>query len=434
MVQHAHGIRNCSWSTRGPKTEHGSIAPHTGGALNPRTHTVHSERMNEPLATGSADGQDSIPCGVHRSRWRRHHVSERRTEVCRKFLLSRAGATFFLAWCLWFAQVVLANDYQWLWLHSAQLSSAFGIIVLMQYRWARRIASISLVVFAMSLPMLLFAIRAGFFTWASLDASPHTGLWFDNANQLAGSMVVSATAAAVILHSRKWLGVGIMLVSIGAALFVFVRGAALVAIVATCVYVATQGLRIGRTRMLLVSIAGIVMAIGVIAVSGFLPIDVGGFFTTIASRFDLAALFDSSDRGGVFPRLRAISAGLVFFQERPIAGIGYGSFPMEYLQRIDSSARYPFANAHNLFVHLLAESGVIGLMAWSLPIVSSILWVRGYWGMVLPLWVVVFLLNLGEVALFWSGVFYPYWIIIGWSMSYVTEADTVSPDDLRRIC
>jgi O-antigen ligase len=86
------------------------------------------------------------------------------------------------------------------------------------------------------------------------------------------------------------------------------------------------------------------------------------------SRRVLATTFESDRNPGVGIRVSAWRDALRIFRAHPATGTGIGTFD-EFTYRLpDTTADPQFRlngwHAHNVYLHLLAETGVIGLTAW----------------------------------------------------------------------
>lgn len=82
----------------------------------------------------------------------------------------------------------------------------------------------------------------------------------------------------------------------------------------------------------------------------------------------------SGAEGGQSYRLQLWSAGWRMFLARPTTGVGPGNYRLEY-ERLPDARRDQegsYGNAHNLFVHHLAERGLVGLAATLL--LFGVLW------------------------------------------------------------
>src|SRR5690606_33276668 len=76
-------------------------------------------------------------------------------------------------------------------------------------------------------------------------------------------------------------------------------------------------------------------------------------------------------------RLYIWSAAVRMIAENPLTGVGGGNFPFVYADyRPEGDRRTTVSFAHNLFLHVLAEYGVIGLVPFALMI-GLALW-RGW--------------------------------------------------------
>lgn len=291
-------------------------------------------------------------------------------------LVPRLAIVFTSAWLLWLAQMAVAGDWEWWWLHTAQIGTACVVLMLTQVRWLIVVSRVLAVAFAVFLPMLLFAVRAGWADGLGLYAGSRTGLWYGNPNPLVGSMVVSAVVAALAVNRHRWAGALLMTLGSVAAATIQVRGAAIGGILAVGTWLATRFH--GRTRWW---VAGAIAASAVLAVVALAWFDPPGrqgplIGRAVLERFDPRALADRTSTGGVFVRLRAQRIGLEFFAERPIAGVGFGGFATAYLEKVDPEATHPITNAHNLLIHLLATGGLLGFLGWALPIGATLWWAR----------------------------------------------------------
>ena len=104
------------------------------------------------------------------------------------------------------------------------------------------------------------------------------------------------------------------------------------------------------------------------------PIDVEQVFTSLFTS-DQTNQFDSSTN----VRYATTVAGLLIWQDHPILGVGLGGYgfycfdylpswiwqsPDPYLWRDNTLVRGVWPPIHNLFARLLAETGILGVMAW----------------------------------------------------------------------
>jgi O-antigen ligase len=329
----------------------------------------------------------------------------------------RLAAVFTFSLACWLAQMAIADDWTWWPLHVAQVLTAFVLVAAMQVGFLRVAMRVTAVVFAIGLPVLLFMVRAGFADGLGLHAGPRTGLWYGNPNPLGGSLVISAVVAAIAAGRFRWLGLGVLALGTLAATAIQVRGATVAGALAIVVWIWTRY----RGRQRVYAFLGTVAVVAVLG-AGLTLYDPPGprgpvlDAFVIQQRFNLFALSDRNQSGGWWPRLRSHRIALSFFAARPIAGIGYSQFDDWYLAEVDPDARHPVANAHNLVFDLMAQGGLLGLLAWAVPIGATLWWARRRWCFLAPLLIAMLWLNTIETALFWSGVFYGYWFAVGWAM------------------
>jgi O-antigen ligase len=86
------------------------------------------------------------------------------------------------------------------------------------------------------------------------------------------------------------------------------------------------------------------------------------------SRFVVMTLLSPESDPGVEQRFGVWRDALRLFRSRPITGTGLGTYD-EVTYRLEGTTAEPFFrqqgwHAHNVYLHLLAETGVIGVLAW----------------------------------------------------------------------
>lgn len=105
------------------------------------------------------------------------------------------------------------------------------------------------------------------------------------------------------------------------------------------------------------------------------------------------------------------------FLEHPIGGLGLGEFSSYFAQRRSLDAAEPAAgHAHNLFLQLLAEMGIMGLAAFLLLWGRMVfyLWQARMYG-VMALFASALILNMFDFTWFYAGIYYPLWVALGWA-------------------
>ncbi|MEX3527213.1 MAG: Wzy polymerase domain-containing protein [Burkholderia sp.] len=78
------------------------------------------------------------------------------------------------------------------------------------------------------------------------------------------------------------------------------------------------------------------------------------------------------DAGQIAPRLALWKYGLTMFREHPWLGVGWGEFPLHQFELVRTLGGVEIANnSHDIFIDLLAKSGVLGL---GVLLVALLLW------------------------------------------------------------
>ncbi|MER3479069.1 MAG: hypothetical protein C4327_00900 [Meiothermus sp.] len=132
------------------------------------------------------------------------------------------------------------------------------------------------------------------------------------------------------------------------------------------------------------------------------------------------------------------------FKEHPLTGIGANRFGLYYLEHRPPDALEPTApHAHNLFLNLLAETGLLGMSAFLIlwgAIVWTLIRLRAWKGLIFL--GIAFLLNLFDYTFFSAEVYYPLWVGIAWAILQAegnqsaqvtsTPLNQTDPDKLER--
>ncbi|HZM95242.1 MAG TPA: O-antigen ligase family protein [Vicinamibacterales bacterium] len=87
------------------------------------------------------------------------------------------------------------------------------------------------------------------------------------------------------------------------------------------------------------------------------------------ARYLISTIIEPDRNPGVGMRLSAWRDAVQLFRSRPITGTGLGTYD-EVSYRLETTTADPFFrqqgwHAHNVYLHLLAETGILGLLAWS---------------------------------------------------------------------
>lgn len=117
-------------------------------------------------------------------------------------------------------------------------------------------------------------------------------------------------------------------------------------------------------------LAAIAAAAGAVVLGPFGVADRIGTLTQVGS---IGGEIDSSLTGRASEALAAIK----LFFEHPVAGVGYGAYPSEYIETARSiglESRAEERSAHSLPLEIAAEQGLIGLAAWTALLIFAV-WV-----------------------------------------------------------
>lgn len=251
-----------------------------------------------------------------------------------------------------------------------QLLTAFGFVVAAIWLLADRspypalamgIAGASVAAAIALVPYLLPAFGAPFANLSghSEDLTRASGP-FSNPNFMGASMAMAfaATVAMVVISRGPRIRSVLILVAIalGGAILISLSRGALVAAVAGVAWLA-----LSRSRTTAVA----VLVIGLVGAFVIYPAFVEWRLVNLTGSASPAALeiMERSDEG----RLSGVLAGVPLFLSSPVAGVGFGQY-------LASSVRVTGGDtavaAHNWYMNVLAEQGIVGIVLWFLFLVA----------------------------------------------------------------
>jgi O-antigen ligase len=219
-------------------------------------------------------------------------------------------------------------------------------------------------------------------------------------------------ALYLMLTARlRWLWMGILLWVIPAILITASR-TALLAALASFVFVPAVWKISGRSYRLAAVLAALALAAGPVLLA------------PAPQRNRLQTLPAELNRGTFHGRTRIWKTGLKVFRHHPIRGVGSGAYPKAVEPWLGTpgvaGAQYV---AHNTFLSVLVESGLIGFVLFALLAACLVLFVwampaaeRALWAAMLLVWTV------GVSTLTWEQ-YKPTWLITAlimteWARSY----------------
>ncbi|GAC1430217.1 MAG: O-antigen ligase family protein [Chloroflexota bacterium] len=191
---------------------------------------------------------------------------------------------------------------------------------------------------------------------------------FDQPNPFAGFLNMSlplALAALLVGLPRYRRLAWTSLVLTGVAVLVSLSRGAWLATVVAAITVAW----LGRPRWR----AGLFVSVGTVAlmvVGSALGIVPGGLADELASLFGLSkidVINPTPVTWSTAERLAHWLAGLAMFQAHPVLGVGIGNYPAVYKQyQVAPVWEFPLGHAHNYYINMAAEAGIVGLIAYLL--------------------------------------------------------------------
>jgi putative inorganic carbon (HCO3(-)) transporter len=189
---------------------------------------------------------------------------------------------------------------------------------------------------------------------------------FDQPNPFAGYLTTILPLAICMALCPtnpirfRWLSLGASgLLTIGIGLSQS-RGAWLGAAVATvCLLLAWSAF---TRRLLIPGVLGAILALA-LAVSGLLPaaiLDRLGQTVEYFGVFDVRTVEVTSDNWAVVERMAHWQAGWYMFVDHPWLGVGAGNYGQAYPDYFVGTWREALGHAHNYYLNILAELGVVG--------------------------------------------------------------------------
>jgi O-antigen ligase len=94
--------------------------------------------------------------------------------------------------------------------------------------------------------------------------------------------------------------------------------------------------------------------------------------TSSFSFFDPSTVIITNQNFAVVERMAQLWAGWQMFLAHPLTGVGPGSYTLAYPAVASSPWFASRGHAHNYYIHIAAEAGIIGLIAY-LALLSSVL-------------------------------------------------------------
>lgn len=189
---------------------------------------------------------------------------------------------------------------------------------------------------------------------------------FDQPNPFAGYLAMLLPLAVLMATSSanspafRLLALGAGLAMLGGIVLSQSRGAWLGVLVATGVLLLVWS---RATRRLLVPALGAALAATALAISGLLPpalLDRVSQSIAYFGVFDVRTVDLTSENFSVVERMAHWQAGWYMFLDHPWFGVGAGNYAEAYPNYYVSTWLDPLGHAHNYYLNMLAELGVVG--------------------------------------------------------------------------
>ena len=121
-----------------------------------------------------------------------------------------------------------------------------------------------------------------------------------------------------------------------------------------------------RTRRLVIPTVAAAATFVALALMGALPPVLANRVTSVTSNFgvfDVREVELSSANFAVVERMAHWQAGWEMFVDHPLLGVGPGNYPAAYEDYYIAPWREPLGHAHNYYLNMAAEAGLLGLFA-----------------------------------------------------------------------
>lgn len=165
--------------------------------------------------------------------------------------------------------------------------------------------------------------------------------------------------------------IGSSAVMLGGIVISFSRGAWLGVMVGFAV---TLVIALRRYWHLVIPAIPAAVIVGVVGLSLVAPATLTDRIGSIADEarpFDASSITIDEDNFAVVERMAHWQAGWHMFEDHPLTGVGAGNFNARYPDYyVRETFRFSQGHAHNFYIHMLAENGIIGLALYLMLILS----------------------------------------------------------------
>ncbi len=251
----------------------------------------------------------------------------------------------------------------------------FVVVILLgsQYlRTRRQIWTIVVLICLAGISQAFYGYIQAFFTLGPQsfirDASLRVYGTFDQPNPYAGYINIPLSISlALTLLGHSWLTrilAGLTAIILGIAEYLSQSRGGEMAIATALVFIVLAGMPRIRTlmRVLIILLLGLVEALLV----GLIPLDIFAPIMRFLGLVQISLVAPSGQDYSTAERLAHWIAGLHMFMDHPVLGVGIGNYADAYPRYFITIFTDPLGHAHNYYINIAAETGLIGLIAFVL--------------------------------------------------------------------
>ncbi len=200
------------------------------------------------------------------------------------------------------------------------------------------------------------------------DASLRVYGTFDQPNPYAGYINIPLSISlALSLLERNWLTrmlAGLTAIILSIAEYLSQSRGGEMAIAAALVFIVLAGMPRIRAfmRVFIILLLGIFEAL----LAGWIPLHIFSPIMHFLGLVQISFIKPTNQDYSTAERLAHWFAGLHMFMDHPVLGVGIGNYADAYPQYFITIFTNPLGHAHNYYINIAAETGLIGLLAFIL--------------------------------------------------------------------
>lgn len=200
------------------------------------------------------------------------------------------------------------------------------------------------------------------------DASLRVYGTFDQPNPYAGYINIPLSISlSLTLLGRSWLTrilAGLTAITLGIAEYLSQSRGGEMAIAAALVFIVLVGMPHIRTfmKVLIILLLGLFEAL----LAGWVPLQIFSPIMHFLGLVQISFVEPTAQDYSTAERLAHWLAGLHMFMDHPVLGVGIGNYADAYPRYFITIFTDPLGHAHNYYINIAAETGLIGLIAFLL--------------------------------------------------------------------